>query len=197
MRKKKRILLLGPQHQRLINFLLANEDDVVMTDAPLEDNLRFFNKFDFIISYGYRHIIRKTVIDHFGCLAINLHCSLLPWNRGADPNLWSFLEDTPKGVTIHCIDEGIDTGKILAQREVAFELSETLHSSYEKLSFAMEKLFIEKWDDIRSGAVIPIAQPAGGSYHRSRDLIPFEHLLTNGWDTQVAELVGKGLKGTK
>lgn len=107
--------------------------------------------------------------------------------------MWSFLEDTPKGVTIHCIDEGIDTGKILAQREVIFGASETLHSSYDKLSLAMEELFMEKWYDIRSGTVIPISQPAGGSYHRSKDLIPFEHLLTHGWDTPVAELVGKRL----
>ena len=43
--------------------------------------------------------------------------SYLPWNRGADPNFWSILEDTPKGVTIHIMDESIDTGDILYQKD--------------------------------------------------------------------------------
>lgn len=197
MSKRKKILLLGPQHQRLTDFLLANGDEILITELPLEADSQFLDYVDIIISYGYRHIIRRAVVDHFGCRAINLHCSLLPWNRGADPNLWSFLENTPKGVTIHCIDDGIDTGKILVQREVQFGSSETLRSSYEKLSLAIEGLFMEKWDEIRTGAVIPVAQSAGGSYHRSKDLIPFEHLLAQGWETPVAELVGKGIKGTK
>lgn len=156
MWKRKRILLLGPQHQNLKDFLIANEYEVITTEVPLGDDPRFLDNIDFIISYGYRHIIKRALIEHFGDRAINLHCSLLPWNRGSDPNVWSFLEDTPKGVTIHCIDEGIDTGKIIAQREVQFDSFETLHSTYEKLSLAIEKLLMEKWYEICSGTVIPI-----------------------------------------
>ena len=53
--------------------------------------------------------------------------------EGQDPNLWSFIEDTPKGVTIHEIDEGIDTGDIIFQKEIVLNSNETLASSYEKL----------------------------------------------------------------
>ena len=63
-----------------------------------------------------------------------MHISLLPWNRGYHPNIWSFLEDTPKGVTIHYINEGIDTGDIIVQKEIVIdEDKETLKSSYEIL----------------------------------------------------------------
>ena len=50
---------------------------------------------DYLISYSYRYILPGVVLNYFNGKAINLHISLLPWNRGADPNIWSFLEDTP------------------------------------------------------------------------------------------------------
>ena len=47
---------------------------------------------------------------------INLHISYLPYNRGSYPNYWSFKENTPNGVSIHHIDDGIDTGPVLVQK---------------------------------------------------------------------------------
>lgn len=79
----------------------------------------------------------------------NLHISLLPYNRGASPNFFSFIENTPKGVTIHQIDEGLDTGPILAQKELFFDESkETFASSYEKLILEIQMLFKENWSSI-------------------------------------------------
>jgi methionyl-tRNA formyltransferase len=117
----------------------------------------------------------------------------LPWNKGADPNLWSFLENTPKGVTIHYLDEGIDTGDILAQKEVQMRDDDTLKTSYERLSTEIEQLFEFVWPKIKNGQLKAIPQPKGGSFHRLRDKKAFEHLLTNEWDTQVANLIGKAL----
>src|SRR5688500_18057136 len=76
---------------------------------------------DLIISYSYRHIIKKDVLAKYPGKFINLHIAYLPFNRGADPNLWSVIEGTPSGVTIHVIDDGIDTGPIIAQRLVAID----------------------------------------------------------------------------
>ena len=118
----------------------------------------------------------------------------MPWNRGADPNLWSFLEDTPKGVTVHYLDSGIDTGDILVQKSIEFFSSEeTLKTSYEKLSQAACILFKESWLDIREGKLLSIPQPQGGSYHRLQDRLAYEYLLTQGWDTPVHQLKGKAL----
>lgn len=79
----------------------------------------------------------------------NLHISLLPYNREASPNFFSFIENTSKGVTIHQIDEGLDTGPILAQKELFFDESkETFASSYEKLILEIQMLFKENWSSI-------------------------------------------------
>jgi methionyl-tRNA formyltransferase len=141
---------------------------------------------EFIVSYGYRHILAPEVFSLAGRAAVNLHISLLPWNRGADPNLWSFVEGTPKGVTIHHIDAGIDTGDIIAQRRVEFTIEATLAQTYDRLDREVVELFTQTWSAIESGDAPRRAQPPGGSFHRVADRATVEHLLTLGWDTPIA-----------
>lgn len=186
-----KILWLGPKRDALIAFLASLGEEVGVWDEPLEPDLLERGQWDWLVSYGYRHIIRPWVLEMFPGRVINLHISLLPWNRGADPNLWSFLEDSPKGVSIHLIDAGLDTGPILAQREVGWVDGDTLATSYERLTGAVEGLFREVWPMVRSAGLEPHPQPSGGSLHRLRDRARYEHLLTKGWDTSVQSLIGK------
>lgn len=188
-----KLLLLGPRRPELINYLSSFRDEVLNTDLPLLKKSEYLPGIDFIISYGYRHILKKEVLDIFPQKAINLHISLLPWNRGADPNLWSFLEDTPKGVTIHYLDAGVDTGEILAQKEVDYRPGDTLRTSYERLTKVIEDLFRQTWPLIRRGRLNSFPQLKGGSYHRKADREEFNHLLVDGWDTPVINLIGKAL----
>ena len=169
----------------------ASGDSCQRYEGPLDPELRPLQKSEFLVSYGYTHIIRPWAIERFPRRIINLHISLLPWNRGADPNLWSFLDSTPKGVTIHMVDPGIDTGPILFQRKVTMAEDDTLRSSYHRLSGAVEALFEEHWTDIRSGQVTPRPQPQEGTLHRLRDRETVSHLLSEGWDTPVRQLIGQ------
>ncbi|MGZ5199575.1 MAG: formyltransferase family protein [Telluria sp.] len=169
------------------------DDQLVRTEEPTAAIRALLDDADFIVSYGYRHLIPADVLAAFGSRAVNLHISLLPWNRGADPNLWSFLEDTPKGVTIHVLERGIDTGPILAQLAVASDPHDTLKTSYERLAQAMVALFADTWGDIRSGRLPARAQSGAGTYHRTSDRSHVADLLTQGWDTPVAGLTGKAL----
>ena len=197
MNTGRHILLLGPERGSVGQSLSANGDCVTRTEEDLRKFPELLNGVDWIVSYGYRHIIRPEVIAKYPKRIVNLHISLLPWNRGADPNIWSYLEDTPKGVSIHLIDAGIDTGPILCQQEVAMERVDTIESSYWKLCEAIELLFAERWPDIRDESIAPIPQKGAGSYHRSRDLDPYRHLLTWGWDTTAAELTGQAKESTE
>ncbi|WP_434511448.1 formyltransferase family protein [Desulfitobacterium sp. AusDCA] len=188
-----KILWLGPNRPRLIEYVKSFNDDIFITDKPIYYDSDYVQNADFLISYGYRYIIQKAILDLFPKRAINLHISYLPWNRGADPNLWSFLEDTSKGVTIHLLDQGIDTGDILVQKEVQFKNNETLRTSYEFLTEEIESLFIDNWTKIRSLEIAAVLQSGAGSYHKTMDRKKYEILLKNGWDTSVGELIGKGL----
>jgi methionyl-tRNA formyltransferase len=187
------ILMLGPQRPHLISFLTGEGDDVKTIETKITSESEPAHWADFLISYGYRHIIGRKVLDLFPRRAINLHISFLPFNRGADPNLWSFLEDTPKGVTIHLLNAGLDTGDILARREVPCRHDDTLRTSYNRLTENLETLFMEIWPDIRSGQRASFPQPEGGTSHRLRDREKYTSLLTQGWDTPVEELIGRAL----
>ena len=186
-----KVLLLGPKRQNLIEYLVSCGDSVICTEERVLPESDIIKAIDFIISYGYRHIIKKNIIDLFPGKIINLHISFLPWNKGADPNLWSFLEDTPKGVSIHYVNEGLDTGDILVQKEISYQLEDTLRTSYDRLSRTIEKQLIESWPHVRNDILIAFPQPHEGTIHRLKDREEYVHLLKRGWDTPVKYLIGK------
>lgn len=186
-----RVLLLGPERRRIIACLQAANDEVCCIEEPLSCHDAVLGEIDFVVSYGYRHIVAPTILERFERRAFNLHISVLPWNRGADPNLWSFLEDTPKGVTVHLLSGKLDAGDIVAQRLVAPEPGDTLRSTYQRLSSAVEELFCELWPELRLGRFDARPQQGTGSYHALADRAKFEALLSLGWDTPVKQLIGK------
>lgn len=179
------------QYLNLFDWISGfHEHKCLLSSEKLSIDLFDEFKPDLIISYGYRYIIKPDIINLFKNKIINLHISLLPWNRGAHPNIWSFLEDTPKGVTIHFIDEGVDTGDILLRKEILFdENKETLSSSYNKLQFEIQKLFIENWVNIRENKIIPQKQQGKGSIHYIKDWEKISFLISkDGWNTKIADL---------
>ena len=175
---------------KLINWLkkIAKEEAIVCDKSI---NVEFLKKIKpyFIISYNYRFIIKQEIINYMKSNIINLHISLLPWNKVAHPNIWSFLEDTPKGITIHLIDEGIDTGPILIQKEIYIdENTETLKSSYEKLHREIQELFKINWNDIKNKKLKLTQQDLGGNFHYAEDFKKIEHIISDkGWDTSIRE----------
>ncbi|MBX2860045.1 MAG: hypothetical protein KTR14_02340 [Vampirovibrio sp.] len=191
------ILWLGPERPGLFAWLKTQGHNLVRTEEKISEDDPVLNNADIVVSYGYRHLIRPPVINRLPHRILNLHISYLPWNRGSDPNLWSFLENTLKGVTIHQVDSDLDTGSILAQREVPMDLEQdTLETSYKKLADAIETLFQEIWPDIIAGQIHPTPQIAGGSVHRLKDKEPYLPLLSQGWQTPVKDLMGKALAAT-
>ncbi len=141
----------------------------------------------FIISFNYRHMIPEEVLRRMPGRVINLHTSLLPYNRGSSPNFFSFLCDTPKGVTIHLVDRGLDTGDILCQREISFdEEKETFASSYDRLLLEVKELFRENWEKIKRGDVVPRKQEGEGSFHRMRELTAIREQMPFTWFETVA-----------
>jgi methionyl-tRNA formyltransferase len=194
------ILLLSSvdKCQNFIDFLVASGDRVSYTEQKIDISSELLKEVDFIISYGYRHIIKQNVLELFQNRAINIHVSLLPWNRGADPNLWSFLENTPKGVTIHIMDRGIDTGDVLIQEEIDFSCldeSETLNTTYTKLTQLAEDLFKRFWINTKQNGMVFTSHPQKslGTFHFLKDRAKYEYLLEKGWHTPVINITGKGL----
>lgn len=149
-------------------------------------NFENLKNFDLIVSFGYRHILNKSLIETSKCPIINLHISYLPWNRGAHPNFWSFFDCTPSGVSIHLIDEGIDTGPIIYQKYVDFnKVDITFSQSHRKLIDEIELLFKTNIVDIINGSYRAFPQRRVGSFHKISDL-PSEF---SGWESNVYDEV--------
>ena len=179
---KSKILFLGSisKHFTLVNKLVNAQCEVWHT----EDKIESTSGYDLVISFGYRHILKKNVIESSNTPIINLHISYLPWNRGAHPNFWSFYDCTPSGVTIHLIDEGIDTGPVICQRYVNFHKNEnTFSKTYERLICEIETLFMENLNEILDKNFVAIPQRRKGSFHLASDLPK----AFKGWDSEVSK----------
>ena len=121
------------------------------------------------ILFGY--ILRPNFLELFPSGVINLHPAYLPYNRGAYPNVWSIIDQTPAGTTLHYLDPGIDTGDIIAQREVPVAPVDTSATLYRKLEQASLRLFKETWPLIRAGQVTRQSQSKQkGTYYRTKDV---------------------------
>lgn len=169
----KKIIVLSNNDNvmALYNWLKEKGYESILLHEPINiEIVKNFNP-DLVISYNYRHIVKKDVIEYLGNKIINMHTSYLPWNKGASPNIWSFIEDTPKGVTIHRLEEGVDTGKIIIQKQIDFdEEKETLSTTYNKLNQEIVDLLKDNIEKILEGKYTLVNQKGKGSSHKIKDL---------------------------
>lgn len=109
-------------------------------------------KIDLICLLWWSYIIKPEVysIPIYG--AINIHPALLPFNKGKDPNFWAIVDGNPTGVTIHRINEIVDSGDILFQSMVPCDWTDTGRTLYIRLLEESIRLFtsnaikIFEWD---------------------------------------------------
>ncbi len=126
---------------------------------------------DIGVSVMFGCILRPPLLSLLPAGCINLHSAYLPYNRGSYPNIWTIVDGTPAGVTMHYIDEGVDTGDIIAQREIEVQPTDTGETMYHKLQSACIELFQQTWPRIRAGTAKRTPQPPGaGTCHYWRNV---------------------------
>ena len=175
----------------LFDWISERCDAEIYSDRLTSDYLQSI-KPDLVISYNYIYLISQECIDMAGENIINMHISFLPWNRGFSPNIWSFIDDTPKGVTIHMLSAGLDEGDILFQEEVFFDAgNETFQTTHTKLNHMIVDLFKMNWPYIISGEYKEIRrkQPSGGSCHTIADLKQLKGEYPFEWSDKVSDFL--------
>jgi len=187
-----RVLFAGPADSPVLAHLRKVEAAVSQTQRRLHVGDPRVRRADFLVSHLYKHRVGPGVLGRFPGRAVNLHHALLPWNRGLDSILWSVVDGTPKGVTIHHMDTGIDTGDIIAQRELRFAGTETLKQAWARFEADLLELFRECWPAIREGNCPATPQPPGGSRHFGHERSRIVGRLVNGRDTTLADLAAGG-----
>ena len=185
-----KILVLGPNAPLLLPILGASM--VAESNDPIDVYQLDQIGCEAIISFGYRHKISDRIFEHINGNAINFHISLLPWNRGSNPNFWSWIENTPKGVSAHWVSSNIDYGDLVSQAEVGFEQDETLRSSYDKLMKTATSLVSDFWINHGFENAPRRPQPEGGSTHTQDQFNSYSHVLRLGNDTLCSEITDFG-----
>ena len=170
---KKKILFLGYTTKKTILIpFLRKKNFFVRVHGQKLLTFRDAKSYDLIISFGYNKILKKNILEKISRPPINLHISYLPYNKGSDPNFWSFIKETPKGVSIHEINEGIDKGGIIARKKVNFKLDNnlTFSNTYQKLIIEVQNLFKRNFKKIINNEYKLIKPKSEGSYHKKKDL---------------------------
>lgn len=81
-------------------------------DKSTVDNI--IGLYDLVFSLHCKQIFPKKLVDEVTC--INFHPGFNPFNRGWYPQSFSIINGMPAGATIHKMDENVDSGEIIAQK---------------------------------------------------------------------------------
>lgn len=127
-----------------------------VTDVNSSEYLGYVEEIepDIIASVAATQKFEKELIEAPQDAAINIHSSLLPKYRGVSPNFWALLNDEDyTGITVHYMDDEIDTGDIISQERLPIKKGDSLHSLNKRVAEKGSDVLLESIEKIRSGKV--------------------------------------------
>jgi formyltetrahydrofolate-dependent phosphoribosylglycinamide formyltransferase len=99
---------------------------------------------DLVVSAGFMRIVGPAVLGAFGGRLINTHPALLPAFPGAHAVRDALAAGAPvTGATVHVVDAGVDTGPVLAQRQVPVLVGDDEASLHERIKAVERELLVE------------------------------------------------------
>jgi len=99
-------------------------------------------KVDFVVLAGFMRVIKEPLLRAFLGRILNIHPSLLPTFRGLEAWRQALEAGVPEaGCTVHLVDEGVDTGKILGQSRVPVLPGDTAETLHARIQVAEHELY--------------------------------------------------------
>jgi len=121
-------------------FELADYDDRAARDAAMADWLKE-RGVKLVVLAGYMHVLTPAFLDRFPDAVVNVHPSLLPDFPGAravEEQLAAGVSES--GATVHIVDEGVDSGPVLAQERVPVLPGDTPSTLHERIQSVEHRL---------------------------------------------------------
>lgn len=186
----------------LQSFCAKREIDYRFLSSCADEGLKEWisgRRCDLIVVFGMSALLTHDVysLPRYG--TINLHTSMLPAYRGPNPDFWQYhdMELNP-GVTVHYIDEGEDTGPVLAQQRVTVEPGMKSPDRLDRLVGEVGvQLLLKTIARIESGRATATPQPELSPTPRARNLRSAEHATIIDWQTWPVQRVWNLLRGTE
>lgn len=191
MRERKRVLLMTGEkatYRELVRDAIELHDDVLIFSGPVSVDFLHSQEIWAIISDRNGHILTDDVLSVVEGRAFNSHPSLLPFQRGWQPVFFSIWDNTSVGVSIHQIDTGLDTGRLIYQSEVQVNASDRLDTLHFRCRLEILRGWAQTWPLVRADEIQPWEQTGPGNYHSRKEFETIFPLLKNGWKTTVQEV---------
>ena len=132
------------------------------------------SQFDLVVSYHCRQLFPKGVVTQVRC--INIHPGYNPYNRGWYPGVFSIANGLPAGATIHEIDEKIDNGPIIAQKQIKILPEDTSGTVYPKIIQAEYELLEEWFMPMLTGEYKTFSPQEAGNLNYKKDYYELQEL---------------------
>lgn len=162
---------------------LANKYNIPTIDAPNINDVKIVSKVkedkpDIIVSGYFDQIIKKNLIKIPSFGIINIHLSMLPEYKGVKPVFWVLKNNEYKtGITIHIVEEGLDTGDIVIQKEIDIFPTDSVDSLTKRMSIIGSEILQTAIGNIQLNKLELKKQIGSGSYYSQptkKDLAHFK-----------------------
>lgn len=138
------ILDLGRELELPSRFVSPGPFRTKMSPAAEAEIVRLLReaKVDFVVLAGFMRVIKELLLQAFPRRILNIHPSLLPAFRGLEAWRQAVEAGVPEaGCTVHLVDFGVDTGRILGQSRVPLLHGDTAESLYARIQIAEHELY--------------------------------------------------------
>jgi methionyl-tRNA formyltransferase len=126
------------------------------------------------------YIVPKNICKIKSLEIVNLHPSYLPFGRGKDANFWSIVENSPYGVSIMKINQGIDSGNYFIKKKINYNFLDTGFSLYKNALKEMKLLFKKNIFSILEKKINSNKQNLSkGSYHKREEMEKLSEIKLN------------------
>lgn len=146
--------------------IFLKHQDVIALDIQ-KDYQSVIAKYSLVISCHCKKVFPADLVNSMRC--INIHPGLNPFNRGWYPQVFAINNGLPHGATIHEMDEQIDHGAIIAQKEIMIDLADTSADVYERVLEAEIELFESHYDSLIDNAYLSRQMHDEGNYNSIQD----------------------------
>jgi len=148
--------------------LVACYRDIFKINVKSELKIMLKN-YDLIFSLHCKQIFPKELVVNKTC--INVHPGFNPYNRGWFPQIFSIINKNPIGATIHIMDENIDHGPIIAQKEIIIESFDTSKTIYDKILNLEIELITNNIESLLTKKYKAMPPSFEGNYNSRKDFL--------------------------
>jgi methionyl-tRNA formyltransferase len=147
-------------------------------DFKKQESILLLNhlELDYIFGIHFPYIVPSEILKIPKIGVVNLHPAFLPYNKGWHTPSWAIIEGYPYGATLHFMEEALDEGDIIHQKQMDVYPTDTANSLYQRVLKLEEEVFFEAFDSISRLNPSRTKQIDQGTSHQKKELLSLQEI---------------------